>query len=134
MRLIYLSVFTLLVLSSCKKSSDPQTRTLKVTLKQCGQLQLGGRNVNICFNSVKEERCPIDMECFWGGVAKANFSITVGLQQRSFNLGTMSVYEDYPQETEVLGYKITFKTLLPYPMAHPPAPLPPYEAELEITK
>jgi len=135
MRSVFLSMLALGVLvSSCKKNSEPQTGSLKITLKQCGQIHLGGRNVNICFNSVEDGRCPWPMECFWEGVAKASFTINEGSRSRSFNLGTTPVYEGYPQETEVFGYKIRFVALRPFASLPPTTPPTPYEAELEITK
>ena len=121
-----------LILFSCKKNLELGSRS-SVSLKNC--IQNKSDDIKVCLDSVIEDsRCPLDVVCVWQGTAVAKFSVTVNDQERPVTLATYSRPGFPPSDTILLGYKIEFLDLLPYPEVGKTHDISEYRAELRITK
>ena len=104
-----------------------------IDYKTCSQIEYKGDQVQICFDSlIEDSRCPIGVECVWEGTAIAKFLFTVNQVQHAVTLSTIK-FPLFPSDTILMGYKIGFVNLLPYPdinSNHDPE----YKAEITITK
>lgn len=71
----------------------------------------------ICFDSlITDSRCPKKMECVWQGNALAKVNFHEGGNNHILIL-SLKGYPgfEYPSDTLINGYHITFADLLPYP-------------------
>lgn len=127
----------ILMVNSCSKS-DIELRggTVGITLKRCGNGEIGGNNLKLCFDSLlSDSRCPANAMCIWQGTATAKFSLTKDHETRTFVLSTIDMPPTYKKDTVLMGYKIEFVNLTPYPGTVPaPVPADQIKAELKITK
>jgi hypothetical protein len=126
----------LLMAHSCsKKDVELREGTIEIAVKRCGAGDIGGDNLRLCFDSlISDSRCPANAMCVWAGSAVAKFSLTKNEQSTSFTLATLK-YGNYNEDTVLLGYKIEFVNLSPYPGTVPmPIPADQIKAELKITK
>ena len=134
---LYIIPLAILVMAhSCsKKDVELREGTLEIAVKRCGSGDIGGDNVRLCFDSlISDSRCPANAMCVWAGSAVAKFSLTKNGESTSFNLATLK-YGSYNKDTVLLGYKIEFVNLSPYPGTVPtPVPADQIKAEIKITK
>lgn len=104
-----------MLLLSCSKPGLQNRDTVAVLLKDCSEKKLG---VTICFDSlISDSRCPAGMTCIWAGTSIIRVSLKENGQTNQF---TMSVkyhpsLRNYPSDTTINGYKISFIDLKPYP-------------------
>lgn len=135
--LLYIIPVTILLMAhSCsKKDVELREGTIEIAVKRCGSGDIGGDNLRLCFDSlISDSRCPANAMCVWAGSALAKFSLAKNGESTSFNLVTLK-YGNYNKDTVLLGYKIEFVNLSPYPGTVPmPIPADQIKAELKITK
>jgi hypothetical protein len=67
------------------------------------------------------------------GTAIGRFSFTVNNNEQKITLSTVHSPALFPTDTILLGYKIEFLDLLPYPDINAPG-IPKYQADLKITR
>ena len=122
--------------SCSKKDVELKEGTLEIALKRCGSGEIAGDNVRLCFDSlISDSRCPANAICIWQGTATARFSLTKNNETKTFVLSTLNQPPTYIKDTILLGYKIEFVNLSPYPGTAPtPVPADKLKAELKITK
>ena len=82
---------------------------------------------------IEDSRCPLGVVCIWQGTAIAKFSVTVNDHQQPVTLSTFKL-PGFPSDTILMGYKIEFVDLLPYPDINKSHDISEYRAELKITK
>jgi hypothetical protein len=134
--LAILSVISLGFVNSCSKSGvDLKEGDLQVALRKCSDGKISGDKLGLCFDSlISDSRCPANAVCVWAGAAVAKFSLTKNGQPTSFTLSTLK-FADYNKDTVLMGYKIEFVNLSPYPGTVPaPVPSDQIKAELKISK
>ena len=87
---------------------------------------------------LEDSRCPAGALCIWQGRAVAKFSFIVDKDQRPVTLTTLNLpligIPRFPSDTILMGYKIEFVNLLPYPEINKSHDISEYRAELKITK
>jgi len=136
--LIFLTIATVSLGSSCSKSGNKQLTegTVNLKLHETAEGNLNGDRVKISFDAVvSDSRCPANAVCIWQGTATATFSFSKNGNSHRFNLSTITMAPHYIKDTIISGYKIEFINLLPYPGTFtPPAPDSDVKAELKITK
>lgn len=129
MRLLIAISALLMLAVSCKKSREYEGTGLREN--SCKTLNIGGQNVNICFEElVEDSRCPANVNCIWQGVAKGRFKFTVNNNSAIFNLSTLTFAPHYQNEVMVSGYKIKLINIFPYPGTGGGNP----SADVEITQ
>ena len=127
----------ILMANSCSKSDiELREGTVEITLKRCGNGDVAGNNLKLCFDSLlSDSRCPANAMCIWQGTATAKFSFTKDNETKTFVLSTLDMPPTYTKDTVLMGYKIEFVNLSPYPGTVPqPVPADKIKAELKITK
>jgi len=125
-----------LVLFGCKKSLELGSSSF-VSWNDCSQNR--SDHIKICFDSlIEESRCPTGAECFWQGRAVVKFYFTVDKDERPVTLTTLNLpvigMPRFPADTILMGYKIEFVNLLPYPSIRKNHDIWEYRAEVKITK
>ena len=122
--------------SCSKKDIALKEGTVELGLKKCGSGEIGGNPLRLCFDSLlSDSRCPANAMCIWQGTATAKFSLTKGNETKTFVLSTLDMPPTYTKDTVMMGYKIEFVNLSPYPGSVPqPVPADKIKAELKITK
>ncbi len=137
MVLLILSVSMLSFVDSCSRSGiELKEGTLNIPLKKCADGKISRDKLSLCFDSViNDSRCPANAVCVWQGTAVAKFSLTKNDKSTSFELATIKMSPNYHKDTAIMGYKIEFVNLSPYPGTVPtPFPADQIKAELKITK
>ena len=139
MRLLLYIVPAVMVLiaHSCSKNDiELREGTVELALKRCCNGDIGGNNLRLCFDSlISDSRCPANAVCGWAGTAIAKFSLTNNNETEIFVLSTLDMFPTYTRDTVLMGYKIEFVNLSPYPGTVPmPVPADKIKAELKITK
>ena len=122
---------------SCSKSGNKfREGTIELKLSDCENGSIAGDDLKLCFNAlVSDSRCPANAMCVWQGTAVAKFSLTKNNETSSFELATINMSPNYHKDTTMMGYKIEFINLSPYPGTVPtPVPADQIKAELKITK
>ena len=136
--LIILSIATITLGNSCSKSADKRLKegTIELILNESAEGNIDGDKVKLAFDAlVSDSRCPANAMCIWQGTAVCKFSFTKNNETSTFELSTLNMPPTYHKDTVVLGYKIEFINLLPYPgTVTSPAPNDQIKAELKITK
>lgn len=134
---LYMIPVSIVVMAhSCsKKDVKLNEGRIEIAVKRCGSGDIGGDKLRLCFDSlISDSRCPANAICVWEGSAVAKFSLTKNDQSTSFSLATLK-HGSYTRDTVLLGYKIEFLNLSPYPGTVPtPVPADQIKAELKITK
>lgn len=127
---------TAFVISCSKSGVELKEGTLNLALKKCAEGKINGDKLSFCFDSlVSDSRCPANAMCVWQGTAVAKFSLTKNNETSSFELATINMSPNYHKDTTMMGYKIDFINLSPYPGTVPtPIPADQIKAELKITK
>ena len=123
--------------NSCSKSGiELKEGSLNIPIKKCADGKIYGDKLNLCFDSViNDSRCPANAVCIWQGTAVAKFSLTKNDETTSFELATINMSPNYHKDTTIMGYKIEFVNLYPYPGTVPtPVPADQINVELKITK
>ena len=130
------AVMILMAHSCTKKDVELREGTVEIGLKRCGDGEIGGSNLRLCFDSLmSDSRCPANAMCVWQGTAIAKFSFTKDNETKTFVLSTLEMPPSYTKDTVLMGYKIEFVNLSPYPGTVPtPVPADKIKAELKITK
>ena len=122
-------ILVLLVFATCKKNKAEMQYPF-VPLNACTQKTLNTQKVELCFNKlIEDSRCPINVDCIWAGVAKANFTFKITNQQHLIELATNEMKPGYRTDTTILGYKIRLINIRPYPGEPTSNPV----AEVEIS-
>ena len=136
MRIMYaaLAGSIFLVLFGCKKNVEVRNSS-SVSWKNCSQIENKTDDVKVCLDSlIEDSRCPLGVICVWEGTAIARFSVTVNGQQQPVTLSTLNMPGYHPSDTILMGYKIEFFNLSPYPEVGKTHDILEYKAELNITK
>lgn len=130
------AVIILMAHSCSKKDIEIKEGTVELALKKCGSGNISGKNLRLCYDSLlSDSRCPANAMCIWQGTATAKFSLTKDHETRTFVLSTINMPPTYKKDTVLMGYKIEFVNLTPYPGTVPsPLPADQTKAELKITK
>ena len=130
--------FTLMAFAnSCSKSgSKLREGTVELKLSECESGTISGDNLKLCFTAVvSDSRCPANAMCIWQGTAVGRFSFTKNKETAIFDLSTLDQPPTYNKDTVLMGYKIEFVNLLPYPgTVADPIPDSQRKAEIKITK
>jgi len=139
MKLILLIiVFTLTAFAnSCSKSGSKfREGIVELKLSECESGTVSGDKLNLCFTAVvSDSRCPANAICVWQGTALGRFSFTKNNETHSFDLSTLDMPPTYHKDTVLMGYKIEFVNLHPYPgTVAAPIPDSQRKAEIKITK
>jgi hypothetical protein len=127
---------------SCKKSLQRNNShkiqinsSTYVSWKTCSQAIYKSDVLKICFDSlIEDSRCPTGAECIWQGVAVVKFSFSVNDNHHDLVLSPQPSPVFLPSDTSLMGYKIEFVSLQPYPHVGKEIDLSDYKAELMITK
>jgi len=130
------AVMILMANSCSKRDVELREGTIELALKRCGNGHIGGNSLRLCFDSlVSDSRCPANAMCIWQGTATAKFSFTKNNETKTFVLSTLDLPPTYTKDTVLMGYKIEFVNLSPYPgTVSTPVPADKIKAELKITK
>ena len=122
--------------NSCEKTHFDTTASLKITLNTCKNPVISGNRISICFDSLLTDgRCPVNMDCIWRGFAAGKFTFSANGNIHQIRLAEISLRGFFPKDTIILGYKIEFLDLEPYPRTVPyPVPANKIKAEMKITK
>jgi hypothetical protein len=133
--IIALVVFGLFV-NSCSKSGMLKEGTLNLGLHKCESGKISDDKLSLCFDSlISDSRCPANAMCIWQGTAVAKFSLRKNNETNTFVLATINMSPNYRKDTTMMGYKIEFVNLSPYPgTVQTPVPSDQIKAELKITK
>jgi len=124
-------VFVLLA-NSCSKDVKLKEGTMQMGFHQCAEGKIAGDNLRFCFDSlIEDSRCPANAICVWQGAAVARFSFTNNQETSSFRLSTINMPPNYIKDTVVMGYKIEFINLTPYP-GTVPSPIPDNDRKVEV--
>lgn len=135
--LYIIPVATILMANSCSKNDiEIREGTVELALNKCGSGNIGGKNLRLCYDSlISDSRCPANAMCIWQGTATAKFSLTKDHETKTFVLSTIDMSPTYKKDTVLMGYKIEFVNLTPYPGTVPsPVPADQIKVELKITK
>ena len=113
---IYVLIFLTGLFSACTKTKlqDPNT----VSLHQCSSKLT---EPYICFDSLlTDSRCPTGGICVWQGNAAIRVIFHESGKAHSFimTLKGYPSFGNYPSDTTVNGYHISFTNLEPYPDLH----------------
>jgi hypothetical protein len=121
--------------SCSKKDIQLKEGKIEIAVRRCGSGDIGGDTIRLCFDSlISDSRCPANAICVWAGSALAKFSLTKNGESTSFNLATLK-YGSYNKDTVIMGYKIEFVNLSPYPgTVSTPVPADRIKAEIKITR
>lgn len=134
---LYMIPLAMVVMAhSCsKKDVELKEGTIEIAVKRCSSGDIGGDNLRLCFDSlIGDSRCPANAVCVWEGSTVAKFSLRKNGESTSFTLATLK-HGSYNKDTVLMGYKIEFVNLSPYPGTVPtPVPADQVKAELKITK
>lgn len=133
MRAILFSVLVLMfvALLSCDKPvEETQYQFPIIELNHCGGTIINGQIVQICFDSVRDGRCPINAECVWAGEAIVNLSMKAGGQNQTFKMATLNAIAPFKNDTTILGYRIKLLSLLPLQGDNSS----PYRVELSVSR
>jgi len=147
MRFVFLVVVSIFCSIGCKKDDKivPSNGELIISAgetdisntigyKTCLQTAYKGDDIILCFDSlIEDSRCPVGAVCTWQGRAMLKFSFTVNQDQRPITLSTFKL-PGFPSDTILMGYKIEFVNLLPYPEIKKSHDLSEYTAEVKVTK
>jgi hypothetical protein len=149
MRFNYLLVFSFSIscFMACKKDSwkTSSNSELKISnsesafsnyisYKNCSEASYKKDHVRFCFDSLlSDSRCPNGVLCVWQGTAIAKFLFTVNQDQHEITLSTFKLH-GYPSDTTLMGYKIQFINLYPYPDIGKTTNISDYNAEIRISK
>lgn len=137
MRVLYfLPLAFVLLANSCSKDVELREGTMEIRFQRCAEGKIASDNLKLCFDSVIEDsRCPANAMCIWQGAAVARFVFTKNNETASFRLSTINMAPNYIKDTVVLGYKIEFINMSPYPGTVPsPIPNKDRKVEIKITK
>ena len=123
--------------NSCSKPAiELKEGILELPLKNCAKGTISENKLTLCFDSlIADSRCPANAICIWQGTATARFSLTKNKETVTFVLSTLNTPPTYIKDTILLGYKIEFINLSPYPGTEAaPVPNDKIKAEIKITK
>jgi len=132
-----LAITSMAFVNSCSKSGDRfREGTVELKLSECESGTIAGDKLKLCFNAVvSDSRCPANAMCIWQGTAEGRFTFTKNNETSTFVLSTLDQLPTYNKDTIIMGYKIEFVNLLPYPGTVPnPIPDSDKKAEIKITK
>jgi len=130
--LVLILPVVILTAVGCNKHYEPSSAL--ISLKSCVQDNYGSDIIRICFDSLLEDsRCPRGAICIWMGTAIGKFSFTVNNNEQKITLSTVISHPLFSRDTVLMGYKIEFLDLLPYPDINSPG-IPDYKADIKITK
>jgi hypothetical protein len=127
----------ILLAHSCSKTKNVlREGTMEIGLRKCAEGTIGGNKLSLCLDSlISDSRCPANAMCIWQGTAVGKFSLTKNNEPNSFVLATINMSPNYHKDTIIMGYKIEFVNLSPYPGTVPVlVPADQIKAELKITK
>jgi hypothetical protein len=130
--LYFVPLVFILLANSCSKDIEIKEGTIQIGFGRCVQGKIGGDNLRLCFDKVIEDsRCPANAMCIWQGAAVAEFSLTKDNETSSFRLSTINMPPNYIKDTIVMGYKIEFINMSPYP-GTVPSPISDKDRKVEI--
>ena len=134
--LLYIALATFTAFYSCSKSRDLKEEAGGLKLHECLDSIIAEDNLKLCFDAViSDSRCPANAMCVWQGTVVAKFIFTKNSQAHTLELSTLDMPPTYNKDTVLMGYKIEFITLAPYPGTVPfPIPDNQKKAEVKITK
>ncbi len=135
--LIYIALTTSTILiHSCSKSVNLKDETGGLKLHECINDIIAHDDIKLCFEPViSDSRCPANAMCIWQGTALGKFTFTKNSQTHTLELSTLDMPPTYNKDTVLMGYKIEFINLSPYPGTVPnPIPDNQKKAEVKITK
>jgi hypothetical protein len=132
---IALLITTCFILFSCKKDNGQFSAYQKVNVKNfsCQNLSIDN-DVEICADSLIDQRCPIDMVCITSGYTIAFINFKVNNISHKLTLGGGTIQRIYPADTMINGYKIKFEELKPHRKASDGTKNPNSVATIVITK
>ncbi|HET9825484.1 MAG TPA: hypothetical protein VFP87_09120 [Chitinophagaceae bacterium] len=124
----------MLISTRCRKNLGLNA-PFSVAWHHCSQGKFGSQHVQICFDSLlQDSRCPIGAMCVWQGTAVVRFGFTVNDSRANITLSTLNLPGSYHSDTTLMGYKIEFLNLQPFPQINVPRNVSDYKADLKITK
>ena len=136
--ILSLLAFSLMAFAnSCSKSGNKlREGIVELKLSECESGTISGDKLKLCFTAVvSDSRCPANAMCIWQGTAVGRFSFTKNNETAIFDLSTLDMPPTYNKDTVLMGYKIEFVNLHPYPGTVPnPIPDSQRKAEIKITK
>jgi hypothetical protein len=135
--LAILAFTSMAFVNSCSKSGDRlKEGTVELKLSECESGIISGDDLKLCFNTVvSDSRCPTNVVCIWQGTAVGRFTFTKNNESSTFDLSTLDQPPTYNKDTVLMGYKIEFVNLHPYPQnAGNTIPDSQRKAEIKITK
>ncbi len=136
MKNVSFALVVLLLFSACKKQQHVSQNGL-IPVMECSSFSTAPGTLTCCLDSVIfDNRCPAFANCIYAGNAAARFSVTKNSKQQMITLSlnpTGPVPNQYPTEVMVLGYKISFTALTPYPGLAPYL-YADYKAEITIVE
>ncbi len=140
---IFLSALFTLAFITCKKNTQANSKAKEIQInsssyiswKACSQTTYKNDEVKICFDSLlQDSRCLNEVLCVWQGIAVVKFSFFVNNNEHNIVLSPQNSPPLYPSDTSLMGYKIVFLSLKPYPQIGVKSNVTDYKAEMMITK
>lgn len=130
--LYFIPIAFVLLANSCSKDIVLKEGIMQIGFGRCAEGKIAGDKLKICFDKVIEDsRCPADAICVWQGAAVAEFSLTKNHETASFRLSTINMPPNYIKDTILMGYKIEFINMSPYP-GTVPSPISDNDRKVEI--
>lgn len=126
---------------ACSKSGDHENtqaakqayseKTLTIDLNKCENFTFGNDQLTLCVDSIADSRCPINVNCIWGGTAITKFSFTKNGQVNHIALA-IPAFASYQQQITIAGYTIQLINVYPYPEVGVTVPTDQRKVKLEI--
>ncbi len=117
-----------LLLCGCKSSSGPVSPKLgeefSMKVGESVTLQDGGAVISV--QSVEDSRCPVNLMCFWAGIAR----VSCKLSDIPFAL---SIYSE-AVDTLLSGYRVELTSVDPWPTAQSTPAQEDYVVKFIVTK
>lgn len=99
---------------ACRKGPANNSDTVTIKLAGCANVQRATGTIKICLDSLNDSRCPLNVECFWGGVAVVKLNVT-GNGVHSFRMSTLTNGVFPPTDTVIENHRFRLLNVLPYP-------------------
>jgi hypothetical protein len=122
-----LNLILLITISSsiaCSKSGDDgnpmaakqafSEKSLTIDLNKCEAFRFGDDQLSLCVDSIADSRCPVNVNCIWGGTAIVKFTFTKNGQVNHIALA-IPAFASYQQQITIAGYTIQLINVYPFP-------------------
>jgi hypothetical protein len=89
-------------------------KSLTIGLNKCETFIFNDDKLSLCVDSIADSRCPVNVNCIWGGTAITKFSFTKNGQVNNIALA-IPAFASYQQQITIAGYTIQLLDVYPFP-------------------